>query len=72
MTTEYLLPEAEIPTHWYNVLADMPRKPAPPLHPATKEPVGPDALTSIFPLALIEQEVSTDRWIRVPQEVREI
>ncbi len=72
MTTKYVLPEAEIPTHWYNVLADMPHRPAPPLHPATKQPVGPDALTPIFPLALIEQEVSTERWVPIPQEVREI
>lgn len=49
MTTKYLLPESEIPTHWYNVLADMAHRPDPPLHPATKQPIGPDALTPIFP-----------------------
>lgn len=72
MTTKYLLPESEIPTHWYNVLADMPRRPDPPLHPATKQPIGPDALASIFPMALIEQEVPGERWVPIPEAVREI
>ncbi|HNQ04207.1 MAG TPA: TrpB-like pyridoxal phosphate-dependent enzyme [Thiobacillaceae bacterium] len=67
--TKILLDEADIPTHWYNVVADMPNKPAPPLGPDGK-PVGPEALTAIFPMALIEQEVSAERWIPIPEEVR--
>ncbi|BDG59006.1 hypothetical protein caldi_00960 [Caldinitratiruptor microaerophilus] len=66
-----LLPESEIPQAWYNIQADMPRRPAPPLHPATKKPVGPDDLVPIFPMALAEQEVSTERWIPIPEAVRE-
>lgn len=66
------LQESEIPTHWYNILADMTTKPLPPLHPGTKEPIGPDALAPLFPMALIQQEVSTDRWIEIPDEVRHI
>ena len=68
--TKILLDEAEIPTHWYNVIADMPHPPAPPLGPDGK-PVGPEALTPIFPMALIEQEVSAERWIPIPDPVRE-
>ncbi len=68
--TKILLEEKDIPTHWYNVVADMPRPPAPPLGPDGK-PVGPEALTAIFPMALIEQEVSAERWIAIPDEVRE-
>jgi tryptophan synthase beta chain len=66
------LQENEIPTHWYNILADMPNKPLPPLHPGTKEPIGPDALAPLFPMELIKQEVSTEKWIAIPEEVREI
>ncbi len=66
------LQESEIPTHWYNILADMPNKPLPPLHPGTKEPIGPDALAPLFPMELIKQEVSTEKWIAIPEEVREI
>jgi tryptophan synthase beta chain len=69
--TKILLDEAEIPTHWYNVIADMPNPPAPPLGPDGK-PVGPDALAAIFPMSLIEQEMSGERWIPIPDEVREI
>ncbi len=67
--TKILLDENEIPTHWYNVVADMPNPPAPPLGP-DGQPVGPDALAAIFPEALIEQEVSRERWIPIPDEVR--
>jgi tryptophan synthase beta chain len=66
------LQEHEIPTHWYNIMADMPNKPLPPLHPGTKEPIGPDALAPLFPMELIKQEVSTEKWIAIPDEVREI
>ncbi|NOZ25667.1 MAG: TrpB-like pyridoxal phosphate-dependent enzyme [Nitrospirae bacterium] len=67
--TKIVLPDGEIPTRWYNIMADMPNLPRPPLHPATKQPVGPDDLAVIFPMSLIEQEVSTDRWIQIPEEV---
>ncbi len=69
--TKILLDESEIPTHWYNVVADMPNPPAPPLGPDGK-PIGPEALTPIFPMSLIEQEVSSERWIAIPDKVREI
>ena len=66
------LSEAEIPERWYNIVADMPNKPMPPLNPATHEPIGPEALAPLFPMALIEQEVSAERWIPIPEEVRDI
>ncbi len=68
--TKYLLDESDIPTHWYNVVADMPNPPAPPLGP-NGQPIGPEALTAIFPISLIEQEVSAQRWIAIPEPVRE-
>jgi tryptophan synthase beta chain len=68
--TKILLDESEIPTHWYNVIADMPNPPKPPLGPDGK-PVGPEALAAIFPMSLIEQEVSGERWIPIPEPVRE-
>jgi tryptophan synthase beta chain len=68
--TKILLEEKDIPTHWYNVVADMPNRPAPPLGPDGK-PIGPEALAAIFPMALIEQEVSAERWIPIPEPVRE-
>lgn len=67
--TKHLLSEEEIPTSWYNIMADIPRPPDPPLHPGTKQPIGPQDLAAIFPMALIEQEVSTQRWIDIPEEV---
>ncbi|GAB6040600.1 TrpB-like pyridoxal phosphate-dependent enzyme [Endothiovibrio diazotrophicus] len=69
--TKILLDESEIPTHWYNVVADMPNAPAPVLGP-DGNPIGPEALTAIFPMSLIEQEVSAERWIEIPEKVREI
>jgi tryptophan synthase beta chain len=63
------LDESEIPRQWYNILADLPTPMSPPLHPATGEPVGPDDLAPVFPMNLIEQEVSTERWIDIPEEV---
>ena len=71
MQTKILLEESEMPTHWYNVVADMPNPPAPPMGPDGK-PVGPEALQAIFPDNIIEQEVSAERWISIPDEVREI
>jgi len=70
--TKVILPDSEIPRKWYNIVADMPNLPAPPLHPGTMKPVGPDDLKAIFPMSLIEQEVSTQRWIDIPEEVLEI
>ena len=69
---KYLLSEKEVPEHWYNVLADLPSPLPPPIHPATHQPIGPEALAPLFPMALIEQEVSTERYIPIPDEVREI
>ena len=70
--TKFVLEERDIPTAWYNITADMPNKPLPPLHPATHEPIGPEALAPLFPMELIKQEVSSERWIEIPDEVREI
>lgn len=70
--TKIVLSDKEIPTKWYNIMADMPNLPKPPLHPATKQPIGPQDLTPIFPMALIEQEVSRERWIDIPEEVLDI
>jgi tryptophan synthase beta chain len=69
--TKYLLTEDAIPTHWVNLLPDLPGDPLPPLHPGTMQPAGPDDLTPIFPMALILQEVSPEPEIEVPDAVRE-
>lgn len=69
---KFLLPESDIPTHWYNIAADLKNPPAPPLHPATHEPIGPEALAPLFPMELIKQEVSRERYIAIPDEVREV
>ena len=66
-----LLTEKEIPEKWYNIVHDMPNKPLPPLHPGTKEPIGPEALAPLFPMELIKQEVATEKWIDIPEEVRD-
>lgn len=71
-TTKYTLPESEIPTHWVNITPDLPGEPLPPLNPQTMEPAGPPDLTPIFPMTLIEQEVSAEPEIEIPDEVREI
>lgn len=71
MTTA-VLDESQIPTHWYNIVADFPVAPPPPLHPATREPLVPDDLAAIFPIGLILQEASTERWIEIPEAVRDI
>ncbi|OGO45401.1 MAG: TrpB-like pyridoxal-phosphate dependent enzyme [Chloroflexi bacterium RBG_16_64_32] len=69
---KYQLEESDIPTQWYNVAADLPTPLPPPIHPATHQPIGPEALAPLFPMALIEQEVSSERFIDIPDEVREI
>jgi tryptophan synthase beta chain len=65
------LDDHEIPKQWYNILADMPTPMSPPLHPGTGKPVGPDDLAPVFPMNLIEQEVSPEQWINIPEEVIE-
>ena len=70
--TKILLSEDQIPTHWYNIAADLPTPAPPHLHPGTQQPVKADDLAAIFPPGLIEQELSTERWIEIPEEVREI
>ena len=70
--TRYILDAEYIPRRWYNIVPDLPEKLAPPLNPATMEPVKPEELEPIFPKALIAQEVSENRWIRIPEEVLEV
>ncbi|WP_329056361.1 TrpB-like pyridoxal phosphate-dependent enzyme [Amycolatopsis sp. NBC_01488] len=70
--TKYVLDEADLPTQWYNVIPDLPEPPPPPLHPGTREPVGPEDLAPLFPQALIDQEVTTDRYVDIPEEVRDV
>ncbi|GAB4146826.1 MAG: TrpB-like pyridoxal phosphate-dependent enzyme [Ignavibacteriales bacterium] len=67
-----ILEDKELPEKWYNIQADMPNKPLPPLNPATKQPIGPEDLARIFPMELIKQEVSQERWIEIPEEVRDV
>lgn len=70
--TKIFLEESEMPRQWYSIIADLPNPPPPPLHPGTKQPVGPEDLAPLFPMALIQQEVSRDRWIDIPEEVLDI
>jgi tryptophan synthase beta chain len=70
--TKITLPESEIPTHFYNIQADLPTPLLPPLHPGTKEPIGPAELAPIFPMGLIMQEVTRERMVEIPDEVRDI
>lgn len=67
-----VLDEEEIPKVWYNIQADMPALPEPPLNPMTKELIKPEDMVPIFPMEIIRQEVSTERWIPIPEEVREV
>jgi tryptophan synthase beta chain len=69
---KYVLSESELPRQWYNIVPDLPSPPPPVLHPGTRQPVGPDDLAPLFPQALIAQEVSTDRFIDIPEPVRDI
>jgi len=69
---QFNLDQKDIPTQWYNIAADLGEPPPPPLHPGTKQPVGPDDLAPLFPMALIEQEVSSQRWIPIPEEVLDV
>jgi tryptophan synthase beta chain len=69
---KYLLDESEMPTSWYNIIPDLPSPPPPPLHPATHQPVGPADLAPLFPMDLILQEVSTDSYVPIPDEVQDV
>ena len=71
-SVKYLLDEARLPKHWYNLMADLPSPPPPVLHPGTLKPVGPDDLAPLFPMSLIMQEVSTEREIEIPEPVRDV
>ncbi|MDX1621350.1 MAG: TrpB-like pyridoxal phosphate-dependent enzyme, partial [Nitriliruptorales bacterium] len=71
-TTKILLDESDMPTRWYNVIPDLPEPPPPPLHPGTKEPAGPDDLAPLFPMALIQQEVTTDKYVDIPDPILDI
>ena len=70
--TKYVLDEDQMPTRWYNLIPDLPEPPPPPLHPGTGQPVGPDDLAPLFPMALIAQEVTTDRYVDIPDDVLEV
>ncbi|HET8970261.1 MAG TPA: TrpB-like pyridoxal phosphate-dependent enzyme [Candidatus Nanopelagicales bacterium] len=69
---KYELSEDQMPTTWYNLVADLPSPPPPPLHPGTMQPVGPDDLAPLFPMALIGQEVSADRYVEIPGAVLDV
>jgi tryptophan synthase beta chain len=69
---KYTLDESEMPTRWYNLIPDLPSPPPPPLHPGTHEPVGPDDLAPLFPMDLIGQEVSSDSYIDIPEEIQDV
>jgi tryptophan synthase beta chain len=71
-TVKYQLDESHIPKAWYNLVSDLPKPPAPPLHPGSRQPIGPDDLAPIFPMSLILQEVSQEREIEIPTPVRDI
>ncbi len=70
--TKVILPEGEMPTQWYNIVPDLPTPPPPPLHPGTREPIGPADLAPLFPMAIIEQEVSMERYLDIPGEVLDV
>src|SRR5438874_2210875 len=69
---QFNLSADDLPTAWYNILPDLPAPPLPPVHPATGEPIGPDALAPLFPMSLIMQEVSTERWHDIPGAVLDV
>jgi tryptophan synthase beta chain len=70
--TKILLSESEMPRRWYNIMPDLPSPPPPVLHPGTLQPVGPDDLAPLFPMALIEQEVTAERYVDIPEEVLDV
>jgi tryptophan synthase beta chain len=67
-----LLDESEMPTRWYNIVPDLPSPPPPALHPGTREPAGPEDFAPLFPMAIIMQEVSQERYIDIPDPVQEV
>ena len=69
---KFMIDESEIPTRWYNIAADLPNPPSSPLNPGTGQPIGPDDLAPLFPMAVIEQEVSQERWIDIPEPVLDV
>jgi tryptophan synthase beta chain len=71
-TRKYVLPESEMPSSWYNIISDMPEPLPPVIHPGTGQPIGPADLAPLFPMALIMQEVSTEREIEIPEPVRDV
>src|SRR3989337_149591 len=72
LTSDLVVPAVNVPTHWYNLAAELPVPPPPHLHPGTREPVQPADLAALFPAALIEQEASQETYIEIPDPVREI
>ena len=70
--TKIQLDENDLPKQWYNIVPDLPEQLAPPLHPVEKRPLGPDDLAPLFPMELIKQEVSQERFIDIPEEIREV
>lgn len=72
MPTKYVLTEADLPTRWYNLAADLPDGLPPPLHPGTGQPLGPQDLAPLFPMALIAQEVTRERYVEIPEEIRAV
>jgi len=72
MTTRFTLTQADIPTHWYNILADLPEPLPPPLHPASHQPIQPNDMLAIFPENLVMQEFTPERWVEIPEPVREV
>ena len=69
---KFLLTEDQMPTQWYNIIPDLPAPPPPPLHPGTLQPVGPDDLAPLFPMDLIMQEVTSDRFVDIPGGVLDV
>ncbi|MDR3764152.1 MAG: TrpB-like pyridoxal phosphate-dependent enzyme [Acidobacteriota bacterium] len=72
MQTRFTLPQSSIPTHWYNLAADFSEPMAPPLHPGTRQPISPSDMYAIFPENLVAQEMSAERWIEIPEPVRDV
>ncbi|HEX9900737.1 MAG TPA: pyridoxal-phosphate dependent enzyme, partial [Candidatus Methylomirabilis sp.] len=70
--TKVVLTEKDLPTHWYNLQADLPFPLPPVIHPGTRQPIGPQDLAPLFPMELIKQEVTQERWVEIPEPVRDI
>ena len=71
-TKKIILPESQMPTQWYNIVSDMKNRPLPPLNPATKEPVTLEQMSALFAEELMKQEMSTERYIDIPEEVQDL